>query len=113
MAGDEWDSTVTVEGFQRAAGKMPSPYFDAVTNGYAEAMGMKILNGRDFRDSDANQEPHAERKTTWRECMIHKKFADTYFAGRNPVGYHLGTGCEIVGVFSNGKYMDIREAVQI
>ncbi len=121
MSGNEWDSTVTVEGFKHEPGKMPSPYFDSVTPCYVEAMGMKILDGRDVRDSDANTEPGDPRKTTWRVCLINKKFADTYFAGRNPIGYHLGIGgdpgtktdIEIIGVFSDAKYMDMREEVQI
>jgi predicted permease len=92
MSGNEWDSTVTVEGFKHDHSKMPGPYFDAVTPGYVEAMGMKILSGRDFRDSDANAEPSAPQKTTWKVCLINKKFADTYFAGRNPIGYHIGMG---------------------
>ncbi len=120
MAGNEWDSTVTVEGFRHDPSRMPGPYFDAVTPGYVEAMGMKILEGRDFRDSDANRDEMQPRKATWRVCLINKTFADTYFAGRNPVGYHIGMGgdpgaptdIEIVGVFSNAKYMDMREEVQ-
>ncbi len=121
MSGNEWDSTVTVEGFKHDAGKMPGPYFDAVTPGYVEAMGMKILTGRDFRDSDAHNEPNDLKKAKWRVCMINQKFADTYFQGRNPIGYHLGMGgdpgtitdIEIVGVFSNAKYVDVREDVYI
>jgi predicted permease len=121
MSGNEWDSTVTVEGFKHDHTKMPGPYFDSVTPGYVEAMGMKILSGRDFRDSDANAEPPIAQRTTWKVCLINKKFADTYFAGRNPIGYHIGMGgnpgtktdIEIVGVFSNAKYMDLREDVQI
>lgn len=53
--------------------------------------------------------------------MINQNFADTYFQGRNPIGYHLGMGgdtgtitdIEIVGVFSNAKYVDVREDVYI
>ncbi|WP_031498349.1 ABC transporter permease [Bryobacter aggregatus] len=122
MNGNEWDSTVTVEGFKHDAGKMPGPYFDAVTPGYVETMGMKILQGRDFRDSDfTNEPPDSQKWASWRICMINQKFADTYFAGKNPIGYHLGMGgdpgtptdIEIVGVFSNAKYMDVREDVNI
>lgn len=121
MAGNEWDSTVTVEGFKHDAGKMPGPYFDAVTPGYVEAMGMKVLQGRDFRDSDAHNDPPEQKKAGWRVCLINQKFADTYFAGLNPVGYRIGMGgdpgtptdIEIVGVFSNAKYMDLREDVHI
>lgn len=120
MSGNEWDSTVTVEGYKHDPERMPDPYFDAVTPGYVETMGMKILSGRDFRDSDRNTEVIGNIfRPTWKVCMINKKFADQYFAGRNPVGYHLGFGgdpgtktdIEIVGVFSDAKYMDLREEV--
>ncbi len=126
MSGNEWDSTVTVEGYKHEAGRMPGPYFDAVTPGYIPAMGMKILDGRDFRDSDYNTEAPAslsidQRPRSWKVCLINKKFADTYFQGRNPVGYHVGFGgdpgtptdIEIVGVFSDAKYMNIRDEVPI
>jgi len=121
MSGNEWDSTVTVEGYKHEPGKMPGPYFDSVTPGYVEAMGMKILEGRDFRDSDANSDTPEPRKTTWRVCMVNKKFADTFFAGKSPIGYHIGMGgdpgtktnTEIVGVFSDAKYMNMREDVQL
>lgn len=121
MSGNEWDSTVTVEGFKHDPGKMPGPYFDSVTPGYVEAMGMKILEGRDFRDSDANAEPPHPRVSSWRVCMINKKFADKFFAGKSPIGYHIGMGgdpgtkttIEIVGVFSDAKYMNMREDVQL
>ena len=121
MAGNEWDSTVTVEGFKHDVGKMPSPYFDAVAPGYVEAMGMKILQGRDFRDSDAHADKPDPKKAPWRICMVNQKFADTFFTGRSPVGYHIGLGgdpgtptnVEIVGVYSNAKYMNVREDIVI
>jgi predicted permease len=126
MSGNEWDSTVTVEGYKHEAGRMPGPYFDAVTPGYVQSMGMKILEGRDFRDSDYNTEAPVslsinQRPRSWKVCLINKKFADRYFKGRNAVGYHLGFGgdpgtptdIEIVGVFSDAKYMNFRDEVPI
>ncbi len=123
MSGNEWDSSVTVEGYAHEAGKMPSPYFDSVTPGYVEAMGMKILEGRDFRDADAHNDPlpidPTVRVRPWRVCLINKKFADQFFKGRNPVGLHIGQGSdpgtpttvEIIGVFSDAKYMNLRDEV--
>jgi predicted permease len=123
MAGNEWDSTVTVEGYKHDPSKMPGPYMDAVTPGYVETMGMRILQGRDFRESDYNADPFDPRKVgdSWKVCLINKKFADAYFAGRNPIGYHIGMGgnpdtkttIEIVGVFSDAKYMNVRDEVPI
>jgi predicted permease len=122
MTGNEWDSTVTVEGFKHDHSKMPGPYMDAVSPGYVETMGMRILQGRDFRDSDYNTLPlDRTYGAAWRVCLINKRFADTYFQGRNPLGYHIGMGgdpgtktnIEIVGVFSDAKYMNIRDEVPI
>lgn len=120
MSGNEWDSTVTVEGFNHDHAKMPGPYFDSVTPGYVEAMGMKILEGRDFRDSDASIANPDRKAPAWTVCMVNKKFAEAFFKGKSPVGYHIGMGgdpgtktpIEIIGVFSDAKYMDMREDVQ-
>jgi len=84
-------------------------------------MGMKILQGRDFRDSDAHADKPDPKKAPWRICMVNQKFADTFFAGRSPVGYHIGLGgdpgtptnVEIDGVYSNAKYMNVREDIVI
>ncbi len=121
MSGNEWDSTVTVEGYKHDPAHMPGPYFDSVTPGYVETMGMKILEGRDFRDSDAHALPRDPQRSSWRVCLINKKFADEFFKGKSPIGYHIGLGgdpgtitnIEIIGVFSNAKYMDLREDVQL
>ncbi len=125
MSGNEWDMSTQAEGYKHEAGQIPSPYYDAVTPGYVETMGMKIIAGRDFRDSDAHTLTYPEkpdpnvRFQAYRVCLINKKFADKFFAGRNPIGYHIGTGgdpgtptdIEIVGVFSDAKYMNLRDEV--
>src|SRR3989454_2135250 len=51
--------------------------------------------------------------------MINEKFAQKYFAGRNPIGLHLGFGTdpgrptpmEIVGVVKNIKYTNLRDEI--
>jgi predicted permease len=125
MSGNEWDMWTTAEGYKHEAGQHPSPYYDAVTPGYVEAMGMKILEGRDFRDSDAHELTYPEprdpnvRFQPYRVCLVNKKFADKFFPGKSAVGYHIGTGgdpgtptdIEIIGVFSDAKYMNMRDEV--
>lgn len=113
MAANEWDNSVAVEGYQKGEKEQLSPYMDFVTPGYIKTMGMKILEGRDFRDSDSGK---AETV-----CMINKKFAERCFKGRSPIGFHIGFGgeagtklnMEIVGVFSDAKYDNLRDEVPI
>jgi predicted permease len=113
MADNEWDSSITVEGYARGEKENLNPHMDFVSPGYIETMGMKILEGRDFRDSDSGA------KTT--VCLINKKLADRCFKGRSPIGYHIGFGSdpgtktdiEIVGVFSDAKYENLRDEVPI
>ena len=54
MHGFEWDSTVTIEGYQTKQGENIGPYMDAVSPGYVTTMGMRILEGRDLRDNDGD-----------------------------------------------------------
>ncbi len=109
MHGFEWDSSVTIEGHQSKQGENIGPYMDAVSPGYVTSMGMRILEGRDLRDNDSEN-----------TALINKKFSDKYFGGR-PLGRHVGFGgdpgtstpIEIVGVFSDARYENLRDEVPI
>jgi predicted permease len=51
--------------------------------------------------------------------MINEKFAKKYFAGRNPIGFHLGFGTdpgtptdmEVIGVVKDFKYTNLRDEI--
>jgi putative ABC transport system permease protein len=67
--------------------------------GFFEAMGTKILSGRDFTDAD--------RQGSALVVVVNKTFAQRYLKGRNPLGVHFLSGyptinpqseVEIVGV---------------
>jgi putative ABC transport system permease protein len=120
LEGNEWDSTVTVEGYQSKPGEDMNPCFNSVTPGYFTAMGIPLLAGRDFTLRDIVGIPHAGMPFKVPNVVIvNEKLARHYFGGRNPVGRHLGFGgdpgtpadMEIIGVVRDAKYTSLRDSI--
>ena len=112
LAGNEWDSSMSVEGHKPADGEDMQAFMNALSPGYFETMKIPFLEGRDFRDSDA--------KETSTVAIVNRKFADHFFKGRSAVGKRLGQGggpkskltIEIIGVVENSLYEGPREGVR-
>lgn len=112
LDGDDWGSNVTIEGYAAQPDEDTHVLRNAVGPAYFSAMGVPLLAGREFRESDA--------ATTPKVVIINEKMAQKYFAGRNPVGLHMAWGggssvhpdIEIVGVVRNSKHEDLRDAVR-
>ena len=49
LAGDEWDSSMAVEGHKAKDGEDMQAFMNALSPGYFETMKIPILEGRDFR----------------------------------------------------------------
>ena len=120
LSGDEWDSSMAVEGHKAADGEDMQAFMNAVSPGYFETMKIPLLGGRDFRPSDAKNIDGSERaKGTQYVAIVNKKFAEHYFPKQNAVGKRLGFGggpnsklnIEIVGVVADALYEGPREGV--
>jgi len=121
LEGNEWDSTVTVEGYKPAkAGDHAEPYMNMISPNYFATLGVPIVLGRDFTVQD-NREVHVGPPVDWTPTavMINQTFAKRYFAGQNPIGRHLGFGgdpgtrtdMEIIGVVKDIKYTSLRDDI--
>ena len=55
LAGDEWDSSMSVEGYRFKDGEDMQAFMNAFSPGYFETMNIPLLEGRDFRISDAKR----------------------------------------------------------
>jgi predicted permease len=127
MENNEWDSSMTVEGYTAAKPEdRAQPFMNQIGPGYFATMGVPIMSGRDFRLTD-NREVKREARLGDTEderwsptaVIINEKFAQKYFAGRNPIGMHLGFGSdpgtptemEIIGVVKNIKYTNLRDEI--
>jgi predicted permease len=123
LEDNEWDSSMTVEGFSPPTPEAhPEPYMNEISPNYFATMGVPVVNGRDFRPSDTREVNHQpEDPFGWNSAvvMINETFAKKYFAGRNPVGMHLGFGSdpgtptdmEVIGVVKDIKYQNLREEI--
>jgi len=109
LRGGRWDSSITIPGVTAQDGRYPWSYFNAVTPGYFAALGIPIKAGRDFTWSDWGA---AEER-----CLVNEELVTQYLRGQNPVGRRMGQGrdvapnTEIVGVFGNASYDDVRGPV--
>jgi predicted permease len=111
LAGDEWDSSMAVEGHQFKDGEDMQAFMNALSPGYFETMKIPFLEGRDFRISDVK-----ENSTV---AIVNREFATHFFPGRSAVGKRLGWGggpgskltIEIIGVVNNSLYEGPREGL--
>ena len=126
LAGNEWDSSVTVEGFSPKPGQDPQPFMNSVSPNYFATLGVPILQGRDFTTRDTLQLKHGQESDGTPNLVpaaiiINESFAKKYFSGRNPLGRHLGFGAdpgtktdmEIVGVVKDIKYTNLRDEIPV
>ena len=111
LAGDEWDSSMSVEGHRPADGEDMQAFMNALSPGYFHTMGIPILEGRDFTRMDAK-----EKATV---VIVNRKFAAHFFKGASAIGKRVGWGVgpeakltmEIVGVVADSLYEGPREGV--
>lgn len=73
---------------------------------FFHTLGVPVLAGRDFSDSDTATSPHVG--------IINELFAQRYLPGQNPLGHTIGTDdgryqMTVVGVVKNHKYRSIDE----
>ena len=111
LAGDEWDSTIRVEGHQAKDGEDMQAFINSLSAGYFETMGVPILAGRDFDRRDFKEQANT--------VIVNQKFARHFFGNKSAVGRRLGWGgnnakleMEIIGVVGDSLNEGPREGVR-
>ena len=87
-------------------------FMNALSPGYFETMGIKLLEGRDFRATDIVENPKI--------AIVNRKFAQHFFGDKSAIGRRLGRGMgpetkldiEIIGVVEDSLYEGPREGVR-
>jgi predicted permease len=122
LEGNEWDSSISVEGYEPKPGEDMNPYCNAVSPGYFRTMGIPLVAGRDFDDRDARYEtvePNPNAPPLFKVAIVNESYAKHYFGGRSPIGRHIGFGInpgtktpiEIIGVVKDAKYTGVRDDI--
>jgi predicted permease len=111
LAGSNSTSNITVEGYKAQEDEDMQVDQNSVGPDFLATMGIPLLNGREFSDSDTSASPKV--------AIINESMARRFFAGRKPVGLHFGFGnakeakidTEIIGVAKDSKNTDLRDEV--
>ncbi|HKW65306.1 MAG TPA: ABC transporter permease [Candidatus Acidoferrum sp.] len=122
LEDNEWDSSMTVEGYSPAKPEdRAEPYMNQIGPGYFATLGVPIVAGRDFRMTDNHEVKKGPEEDDWTPTtvMINEKFAKKFFPGRNPIGMHIGFGSdpgtrtdmEVIGVVKDIKYTNLRDEI--
>ena len=129
LSGGRWSEDVSAEGYTPPSGDQMGVDLNAVAPRYFETLGVRLVLGRDFQDTDnpattpdpperlgpPGETPEAPGP---RVAIITEGLAKRFFAGRNPIGLHVcfqqeydpSKAYEIVGVVRDVHYASVREA---
>ena len=123
LEGNQWDSSMSVEGYDPKPGENMNPYCNAVSPEYFKTMGIPLLAGRDFDHRDVRYEPPpanaANMMPQYQVAIVNESYARHYFGNRSAIGRHIGFGInpgtktpiEIIGVVKDAKYTGVRDEI--
>jgi predicted permease len=107
--GEWWGGTAVIEGSTPNPGENTTAAFNMVTPGYFETLGIALLEGRSFQNSDANSGQGV--------VIVNESFARRYCGGHSALGHRLRlyqsgpmARPEIVGVVRDTRYSMLRDA---
>ena len=108
LAGNNWGESVSVEGFKKDPDTDDGASFSAVGPGFYQVLGMRLIAGRDFTESD--------NVGGQRVAIVNEAFAKKFGLGNNVVGKRMSVGndslnIEIIGLAKNAKYSDVKRDI--
>ncbi|MGH7663214.1 MAG: ABC transporter permease [Gemmatimonadaceae bacterium] len=109
LSGDNWGSSVVVEGFRRTPDTDAGSRFNQIAPAYFRTLGVPMLAGREFTLADNAGAPNV--------AIVNETFAKKFNLGRHAVGKRMGAGrgeeldTEIVGLVQDASYSEVKEEV--
>ena len=103
-----WTQSMEVDGAPIDMAVVKQVYFNAVSPGYMQTLGIRFLSGRDFTDRDTS--------TSTRVVVINESLARKAFGADNPIGRRVSIGrnasrknLEVIGIVQDTKYQRLQE----
>ena len=107
IAGSNWGSGVSVQGFEKGPDTDAHAYFNGISPGYFRTLGIPLMSGREFTAADAAGAP----KVVDRQRGVREEVQPRARGGRQAnVGRLFELDMEIVGVVQNANYSEVRQA---
>ena len=106
FTGGRTDGPITIAGRTGTANDFPFTFFNAVSPGYFEALGISVRAGVPLAWRDWG--------TGKRVAFVNETLIATAFPGESPIGLVIGSGTrsettiEIVGIVGDARYHDVR-----
>lgn len=99
FGGNSWGNSFDVEGYTPPAGAQSSAQIRPVSPNYFRALGIQLIQGRDFTDAD--------RETAPPVAVVNELFVKKFWPDESPMGKRIryfGDWVSIVGVCGNIKH---------
>ncbi len=110
LAGDNWEDSLVVEGFEAGPDTNTNASFNGVGPGYFKTMGIPLMMGREFTRADAFGAPKVG--------IVNQAFVEKFNLGDGPLGKRFALGgpgakpdIEIVGIAQDAKYSHVKREV--
>ena len=109
LAGENWGSSVSVQGFKRGPDVNADSRYNEVGAGYFHTLGIPLLAGREFTEADV--------AGSSKVVIVNETFARRFGLGRDAVGKFMSQGgnetldLEIVGLVRDAKYSDVKDTI--
>jgi len=109
LTGNNWPTQTEIEGRVSPDATQDRLFLAvrAVTPGYFDLLGQRIVEGRDFRDSDDGESPNV--------AIVNQAFVHRYLLGSSALGRRIdqwNTSWEIVGVVSDARVDDLTRTAE-
>jgi len=111
LSGGHWVAPmIVIAGYPPKPGQDMTAHVNAVSPGYFKTLGIHLLAGRVFRESDARESLPV--------AVVNESFVKRFFGNRPPIGHFVGKGndpstpadTEIIGIVNDTDYENLREA---
>ncbi len=109
ISGNNWGSSVTVDGFAAGPDTDTHSMFNRIGPGFLKMMNVPMLKGREFEARDTLNAPKV--------AIVNEAFERKFGNGRSLLGQRMQEGgggkndIEIIGVAKDVKYSEVKDAI--